>query len=108
MWALLSFPWRLAALVQMLSSIHERLITMSIQMDTMAAAVTAIETESHAAIDLLTQLKADLDQAIASEDPQALTALSARLGEQARELAEAIAAATPAATPAAAPAETAA
>lgn len=57
--------------------------------------VTAIETVGDSAIALLNGLKVALDQAIASNDPTAIQALSDRLGAQSEELAAAISANTP-------------
>lgn len=91
------FPRRLRDIAQALSSINERLTIMSTQLETLTARVTAIESVGDSAIALLAGLKADLDEAIASGDADALTALSERLGAQAEELAAAVVANTPAA-----------
>jgi hypothetical protein len=77
--------------------IEEKVNFMSIELDTLIEKVTAIETVGDSAIALLADLKVKLDEAIASDDPAALQALSDRLGAQAQELADAIAANTPAA-----------
>lgn len=99
--ALFLFPKRLiaslTAIEQALSDIYQRLIFMSDQLTALTDQVTAIETVSDSAIALLTGLKSSLDEAIASDDPDALTALSERLGAQSQELADAITANTPAA-----------
>jgi hypothetical protein len=58
--------------------------------------VTAIETVADSAIELLNGLKTSLDEAIASNDPAAVQALSERLGAQTAELADAVVANTPA------------
>jgi regulator of replication initiation timing len=77
--------------------IEEKVNFMSIELDTLIEKVTAIETVGDSAIALLADLKVKLDEAIASNDPAELQALSDRLGAQAQELADAIAANTPAA-----------
>lgn len=68
---------------------------MSVELDTLVEKVSAIETVGDSAITLLNGLKAKLDEAIASNDPAALQALSDRIGAQADELALAVAANTP-------------
>ena len=69
---------------------------MSIELDTLIERVSAIETVGDSAITLLAELKAKLDEAIASDDKDALVELSERLGAQTQELADAIAVNTPA------------
>lgn len=69
---------------------------MSVELDTLAVKVGAIENVGDAAIELLNGIKARLDQAIAANDPAALQALSDRLGAQTDELAAAITLNTPA------------
>jgi hypothetical protein len=61
------------------------------------AAVAAEDTVIASAITLLNGLKAQLDAAIASGDPAALTALSADIAGQTAALAAAVTANTPAA-----------
>jgi hypothetical protein len=61
------------------------------------AAVAAENTVVQSAITLLNGLKAQLDAAIASGDPAALTALSADIAGQTAALAAAVTANTPAA-----------
>jgi len=99
--ALLAFPKRLIACLtaidQALFDINLRLISMSDQLTELTDQVKAIETVGDSAIALLTGLKASLDEAIASNDPDALAALSERLGSQTEELSAAIVANTPAA-----------
>jgi hypothetical protein len=73
-----------------------RINIMSAQLDDLVTKVDAIETVADSAIALLTGLKTKLDEAIASGNPAALTALSERLGAQAQELADAVTANTPA------------
>jgi hypothetical protein len=70
---------------------------MSVELDTLVEKVTAIETVGDSAITLLNDLKIKLDEAIVSDDRDALVALSDRLGLQTQELADAITANTPAA-----------
>lgn len=70
---------------------------MSEQLDTLTARVAAIETVGDSAILLLSELKADLDAALANQDMGAIQALSDRLAAQTQELADAITANTPAA-----------
>lgn len=90
---------RIFAAVSRIETIVNRLdaqVTyMSVELDTLVERVLAIETVGDSAIALLSDLKAKLDEAIASEDPAALQALSDRLGAQAQELADAISANTP-------------
>ena len=69
---------------------------MSVELDTLVEKVTAIETVGDSAVTLLHELKVRLDEAIASDDREALLALSDRLGAQTAELADAITANTPA------------
>lgn len=59
--------------------------------------VAEIKTVAASAVALLNGLKAKLDEAIASGDPAALTALSAELDSAGNDLAAAVAANTPAA-----------
>lgn len=76
--------------------IIKRLKTMSEQLDTLTAQVTAIETVDQSVIALLGGLKTQLDAAIASADPPAaLQALSDRLATQAQALSDAVLANTP-------------
>jgi regulator of replication initiation timing len=77
--------------------IEEKVNRMSIELDTLVARVTEIESVGDSAIVLLGDLKTKLDEAIASDDKDALVALSERLGAQTQELADAISANTPAA-----------
>jgi hypothetical protein len=60
-------------------------------------AVARMETVEDSAIALLNGLKVKLDAAIASNDPAALSALSAQLGADADKLAAAVTTYTPAA-----------
>ena len=77
--------------------IEEKVNRMSVELDTLVARVTEIESVGDSAIVLLGDLKTKLDEAIASDDKDALLALSERLGAQTQELADAISANTPAA-----------
>lgn len=76
--------------------IEEKVNRMSVELDTLVARVTEIESVGDSAIVLLGDLKTKLDEAIASDDKDALLALSERLGAQTQELADAISANTPA------------
>lgn len=67
------------------------------ELDALKAAVTRDTEVESSAVALLQGLKAALDAAIASNDPAALTALSASLGKSTDDLAAAVAANTPAA-----------
>jgi hypothetical protein len=95
----LSLPSRvldhLTEIERVLSAIHLRLTQMSDQLTALTEKVSAIESVSDSAITLLTGLKTALDDAIASDDPDALAALSERLGAQTQELADAVTANTP-------------
>jgi len=88
-----------------LLSILQRLSIMNDQLTALTTAVTDMETVADSAIVLLNGLKSALDAAIEADDPAALEALSARLGEQSAELAAALTANTPAAAPVENPAE---
>lgn len=72
---------------------------MNAQMEVLTAQVSAIESVGDSAIVLLRGLKVALDEAIASNDADALADLSARLGAQTQELADAVSANTPVAQP---------
>jgi hypothetical protein len=66
------------------------------ELDALTAAVNQATTVEQSAIVLLQGLKAALDDAIASGNPAALTALSQQLGAQTQALSDAIIANTPA------------
>ena len=68
-------------------------------LDTLKADVAAQTTVVNSAITLLSGLKTSLDEAIAANDPAALTALSASLDSETTALAAAVTANTPAAPP---------
>lgn len=70
---------------------------MSQELIDLQAAVAANSTVIGSAVTLLTGLKTQLDEAIASGDPQALRDLSSQLGSQTDALAAAVLANTPAA-----------
>jgi hypothetical protein len=83
-----------------LNEIHRSIIHLG---DNMAGELDALKTQVQAnsdvidsAVLLIQGIKAALDAAIASNDPAALTALSASLGAKDAELAAAVAANTPA------------
>lgn len=92
-----TLSYGLADLRQALSVINLRVNTMSEQLDTLTAQVAAIETVGASAIALLHGLKTALDEAIAANDPAALTALSTRLEAESGALAAALTENTPAA-----------
>ena len=71
-------------------------VQMSGELDALKASVANNTTVIGSAITLLQGLKAKLDEAIASGDPAALTALSTELGATDQALADAVAANTPA------------
>jgi hypothetical protein len=83
-------------LVVMLKSLLHEVNKMSVELETLVSEVAEIKTVSESAITLLVGLKAKLDEAIASNDPQALIDLSNSLDASSKALAEAIAANTPA------------
>jgi len=83
----------------LITNLTKRIDAMSEQLETLIVRVSEIETVADSAIELLVSLKAQLDEAIASGDPMALTELSERLGAQSQELADAILANTPSAPP---------
>lgn len=83
------------------SLIIKNLQTMSNQLDALKAEVAENKSITNSAITLLTGLKAKLDDAIASGDPQQLQQLSDELGASNDALAAAITANTPAETVAA-------
>ena len=70
---------------------------MSAQLDSLRAQVERNTTVSESAITLLNGLKQQLDDAIASGDPNALQALSDQIGAETDKLAAAVTANTPAA-----------
>ena len=67
------------------------------ELEQLKAAVVANTTVTESAITLLVGIKTKLDEAIATNDPAALAALSAELGGENQRLADAIVANTPAA-----------
>lgn len=88
--------WRLDYLI---GKVH-RLISMGGEqmaaLDDLKAEVEKVKTVEASAVTLIVGLKAKLDEAIASGDPAALTALSADLDASATALADAVTANTPA------------
>lgn len=68
---------------------------MALDLSELKSNIEANTAVSDSAVILLQGLKAKLDEAIASNDPAALAALSAALGADTQELAQAIAANTP-------------
>jgi len=69
---------------------------MADELKTLQDAVANATTIEESAITLITGLKTSLDNAIASGDPAALTALSDSLGSESQKLADAVTANTPA------------
>lgn len=80
-----------------LHTLRNEVRRMSAELDSLKSAVAQNTTVIGSAITLLQGLKAKLDDAIASGDPAALTALSAELGAQDQALSDAVAANTPSA-----------
>lgn len=78
--------------------IPKRLKRMSDQLDTLTAQVTQNNTVIQSAITLIQGIKAQLDAAIASNDPQKLLDLSSSLAASDQSLADAVAANTLATT----------
>ena len=85
-------------------ALSDRLEALRIEADKMAGELDALKTAVAqnttvigSAITLIQGLKQKLDDAIASGDPAALTALSSELGAQDQELSDAVTANTPAA-----------
>ena len=85
--------------LELLLSIHRKVIHMAGELAKLQADVAAESTVVDSAITLLQGLKAALDAAIASGDPSALTALSADIEAKTAVLSAAVAANTPAAPP---------
>lgn len=77
-----------------LTTLEEKMTTMSQELETLITRVSEIENVADSAIALILDLKARLDAAIASGDMSALADLSTRLGAQTQELAQAILAST--------------
>lgn len=80
-----------------LSAIHNLKEILMSALSDLQDKVAANTTVTESAITLLAGLKAELDAAIASGDPAALTALSATLGAETQKLADAVTANTPSA-----------
>jgi hypothetical protein len=87
----LAIPVLLQEILFQLRAIDKKVKKMSAQMENLVQQVAAIESVGDSAIALLTGLKAQLDAAIAANDPAALQALSDRLAAQTQELSEAVA-----------------
>lgn len=77
-----------------LTALSAQVEAMSEALTTLTDRVSEIETVADSAIALLGGIKAALDEAIAANDPAALSALSERLAAQTDELALAVAANT--------------
>lgn len=73
---------------------------MSAEMDALKTQVAANTTVIESALTLIQGFKAQLDAAIAANDPAALKALSDELATEDKKLSDAVAANTPAAPPA--------
>jgi hypothetical protein len=84
-------------LVRMLHKLSWRVYEMAAELDKVEADVAAENTVIDSAVALLAGLKAELDAAIASGDPNRLTALSASIEAKTAALAAAVTANTPAA-----------
>jgi predicted nucleotide-binding protein (sugar kinase/HSP70/actin superfamily) len=76
-----------------------KVASMSAELDTVIAKVSALETVEDSAIALLVELKAKLDAAIASGDLAALKDLADRIGADTAKLAQAVVDNTPAGGP---------
>jgi hypothetical protein len=76
--------------------LNQKIKTVMAALDDLKAAVQKETEVDQSAIVLLNGLKAQLDAAIASNDPAALQALSDQLGSSSQSLADAVAANTPA------------
>ena len=74
----------------LITTLTARIDAMTGELDTLITRVSEIETVADSAIELINSIKAQLDEAIAANDPAALADLSARLGTQTQELADAI------------------
>lgn len=86
---------RLDQIIAILRSITLGVSKMSVQLETLAERVAAVESVGDSAVMLLGELKTALDAALASDDiEEAVQALSDRLGAQTQELADAVAANT--------------
>lgn len=91
----LFFPNRDSArALSLLTDIREELRTMNAALDTLTAEVTENASVVESAVALLSGLSAALREAIAANDPAALTDLANRLDAQTNELAAAVAANT--------------
>jgi chromosome segregation ATPase len=86
---------RLDRIESILSDLSERIVHMSVQLDTLAAEVTEMTTVVDSAVALLNGLSAQI--VALKDDPARLLALAADLDAKANELAAAVAANTPAA-----------
>ena len=86
-------------LADILSELHLIRNTIMAALDDLQAAVAAESTIIDSAITLLNGLKTALDAAIASNNPAALTQLSADITAKTKALSDALVANTPAATP---------
>lgn len=84
-----------AKLVEVLAAILKLEKKMGIELDDLKSKVQANSDVIDSAVTLLKGIKAELDAAIASNDPAALTVLSAALGAHTQQLADAIVANTP-------------
>ena len=87
----------LSKLTEILLKLNQMEKTMALDLSELQAKVEANAMVSDSAVILLKGLKAKLDEAIASNDPALLKALSDALGADTQELADAILANTPAA-----------
>ncbi|WP_295445120.1 hypothetical protein [uncultured Thiodictyon sp.] len=88
------FAVQFFALASLLFFFARRISTMSEALTALIAQVAAIENVADSAIVLLNGIHAQLMDALAANDPIALTALADRLLAQTNELAEAVAANT--------------
>ena len=87
------------ALTQALSDLTKEIQTMAGELATLQAQVASSITVQESAIQLIQGIKAQLDAAIAANDPVALATLSQNLGTEQGKLAAAIVANTPVVNP---------
>lgn len=91
---------RLLAIEAQLTALLSEGKKMSQAMETLLQRVTDMETVENGAITLLGTIKAELDAALASNDTDAIAALSDRIGNDTAALAKAVSDNTSAAAPA--------
>lgn len=88
---------KLDTVIELLNNLTEKVDNMAGELDALTAQVSKNSDVIDSALTLIQGFKAQLDAAIASGNPAALTALSASIGASDDKLAAAVAANTPAA-----------